>query len=249
MERLLLGLLSAFMLASAARAGGASGQGTAKRLDAGPWRYQTRDVEGWTIHLSERLISDQPADVEAMLPLLRRQLVEIVHVVPAPAVARLREIPLWFSPEHPGEGGRAEYHPGADWLREHGRDPAMAKGVEVSDVRDFAKEMDRMPNFMLHELAHGYHDRVLGFGHPGTLAAYARAQASNAYDPVRPPAGRRRPDTQERAYAMTDEKEHFAEQTEAFFSRNDFFPFDRAELKRHDPAMERLLAKLWGMAE
>ena len=61
--------------------------------------------------------------------------------------------------------------------------------------------------------------------------------------------GNGRPDTQERAYAMTDEKEHFAEQTEAFFSRNDFFPFDRAELKRHDPAMERLLVKLWGAAE
>ncbi len=229
--------------------GDALGKGMAKLLDAGPWRHQTRDVEGWTIHLSGRLLTDQPAGVEAMMPLLRKQLAEIVRVVPAPAVARLREVPLWFSPEHPGEGGRAEYHPGADWLREHGRDPAMAKGVEVSDVRDFAKEMDRMPNFMLHELAHGYHDRVLGFGHPGILAAYAEAKTSKRYDRVRRRLGNGRPDTHERAYAMTDEKEHFAEQTEAFFSRNDFFPFDRAELKRHDPAMARLLAKLWGVAE
>jgi dipeptidyl-peptidase-4 len=40
--------------------------------------------------------------------------------------------------------------------------------------------------------------------------------------------------------------EYFAETTEAFFSRNDFFPFTRDELRRHDPAMHDLLARLWG---
>ena len=39
----------------------------------------------------------------------------------------------------------------------------------------------------------------------------------------------------------------FAETTEAFFSRNDFFPFTRAELKQHDPEMFALLEKLWGI--
>ena len=39
--------------------------------------------------------------------------------------------------------------------------------------------------------------------------------------------------------------EYFAESTEAYFSRNDFFPFTREELKKHDPAMFELLAKLW----
>jgi dipeptidyl-peptidase-4 len=41
--------------------------------------------------------------------------------------------------------------------------------------------------------------------------------------------------------------EFFAELSEAFFSRNDFFPFDRAELSQADPESERLLARLWGM--
>ncbi len=40
--------------------------------------------------------------------------------------------------------------------------------------------------------------------------------------------------------------EYFSETTEAFFSRNDFFPFTNAELKKHDPAMFELLGKLWG---
>ncbi|MFM7555866.1 MAG: hypothetical protein ACKPAH_11315 [Verrucomicrobiota bacterium] len=40
--------------------------------------------------------------------------------------------------------------------------------------------------------------------------------------------------------------EYFAESTEAFFSRNDFFPFNRSELQQHDPAMDALLVRLWG---
>ena len=33
---------------------------------------------------------------------------------------------------------------------------------------------------------------------------------------------------------------------EAYFYRNDFYPFVRAELKEHDPAMFELLVKIWG---
>ena len=48
---------------------------------------------------------------------------------------------------------------------------------------------------------------------------------------------------------MTNPMEYFAEATEAFFSRNDFFPFDRAELKQHDPELVQLLTKLWGVTQ
>ena len=48
---------------------------------------------------------------------------------------------------------------------------------------------------------------------------------------------------------MTNPMEYFAESTEAFFSRNDFFPFTRDELKQHDPEMEQLLVKLWGVTK
>lgn len=48
----------------------------------------------------------------------------------------------------------------------------MAKGVEFTAIRNFEREMNRMPNFALHELAHAYHDRVLpqGFANPEMLA-------------------------------------------------------------------------------
>ena len=210
--------------------------------------FQTNSIEGWRVLVNERLLGEDKAATAKALELLRVQLQEIVRVMPAPAVAKLREVTLWFSPEYPGVQPRAEYHPGAGWLRDNGRDPMMAKGVEFTDVRNFEAETKRMPNFTLHELAHAYHDRVLarGFDHAEIKAAYERAKASKSYDQVERWFGNGRPNKKEKAYAMSSPMEYFAETTEAFFSRNDFFPFTRDELKQHDPEMEKLLERLWG---
>jgi len=210
--------------------------------------YERREVEGWNVHVRRELIESEAILTSRALELLRKQLKEIVRVVPAPALKELRLVPLYFSPEYPDRKPTAEFHPDIGWLRANGRDPAMAKAVEFSNVRQFEAEMDRMPNFVLHELAHAYHDRVLpeGFANPELKAAYERAKASGKYDRVERRFGNGRPNSFERAYAMNDVMEYFAESSEAFFSRNDFFPFTRDELKTHDPEMFALLQKLWG---
>ena len=210
---------------------------------------QTRNVEGWTLHISAELLAEQKQAVDAAMPFLQKQLAEIVRVVPAAAVAKLREVPIFFTLPPKGGRGTAEYHPDAGWLRENGRDPAMARGVQVSDVASFEKETNRMPNFMLHELAHGYHDRVLTFEQPDIIAAYKHAKAAKLYDRVERWHGNGQPNTFERAYAMADHKEYFAESTEALFSRNDFFPFTRAELEKHDPEIVAVLQRVWGAAK
>ena len=121
----------------------------------------------------------------------------------------------------------------------------MAKGVEFTNVRIFEAETRRMPNFALHELAHAFHDRVLGFENAQIEAAYQKAKDAGLYDRVQrqDSEGRKRLD---RAYALTNAKEYFAECTEAFFTKNDFFPFTKDELKKHDPEMFELLNRLWG---
>jgi hypothetical protein len=207
--------------------------------------YRTRFVEGWTVRIHPDLLDQEKPATEKALKLLGEQLQEIVRVVPGPAVANLREVTLWFSPPYPGVRPTAEYHPDRNWLVRNRRNPEMAKGVEFTDTRDFEAETRRMPNFTLHELAHGYHDRVLGFGHAEIKAAYDRAKAGGTYDAVERWHGNGQPNTTERAYAMTSPQEYFAESTEAFFVRNDFFPFTREELVKHDPEMEKLLARLW----
>jgi hypothetical protein len=211
--------------------------------------YEIRKIEGWIVHIDVSLLEKERALTERAAELLHKQLQEIARVVPMKAVAALREVPLWFSPEYSGVKPTAEYHPDADWLREHGRNTAMARSVEFTNIRAFEKEMNRMPSFALHELAHAYHDRVLadGFQNQEIKTAYEKAKASGIYEKVERWFGNGKPNTTERAYAMTSPQEYFAESTEAFFGRNDFFPFTRDELKKHDPEMYELLERLWNV--
>lgn len=208
---------------------------------------ESRDVAGWTVHVSRELLSSEAAATATALKILRTQLEEIARVMPAPAVKALMQVPLWISPEYPGKVPKAEYHPAAGWLRANGRDPAMARAVEFTNVRIFEAEARRMPMFVLHELAHAYHHRVIGHDHAGIKTAFEKAQAGGSYDRVerQDAAGRKH---LERAYALTNAQEYFAESTEAFFGRNDFYPYTREQLQAHDPGMYAVLADVWGAA-
>jgi len=205
---------------------------------------ETRDISGWSVHISRDLLATNSGATNRALKLLTAQLEGIVRIVPSEVVAEFRKVSLWISPQYPNTPPRAEYHPDATWLRENGRDPAMAKGIEFTNISIFESETRRMPVFVLHELVHAYHDSVLDNNHPGIVAAYGKAKASGKYDHVqrRDASGKV---SIEKAYAMTNPLEYFAETTEAFFGTNDFFPFTRAELQQHDPEMFALLEKLW----
>ncbi|RKG67794.1 hypothetical protein D7V80_14945 [Corallococcus sp. CA054B] len=208
--------------------------------------YQTRAIEGWTVRIDERLLAgaNKPLTDKALV-LLAAQLKEVVRIIPAGPVAQLRKVTLWLSPPYPNEPQVAWYHAGDALLLQSGRNPAMRKSIEFSNVLIFEKETRRMPLFVLHELSHAYHDQVLGWEHAGLAAAYERAMASKSFDCVERWWGPERSNTFERAYAMTDVGEYFAETSEALFGRNDFYPFTREELARHDPGMLALLHQLW----
>jgi hypothetical protein len=207
-------------------------------------KWDTRQIEGWTVHIDRQLMKDDQKALDTALKLLAIQLQEIKDVVPAGAVKKLKTVPLWFSPKYPNAGSRAEYHPGARWLKSNGRDAILVKGVEFTNVAHFEADTRRMPNFALHELAHAYHDQELSFKNKEITAAYERAKAGGTYDRVlrQNSEGKRRYD---RAYALTTPMEYFAESTESFFTKNDFFPFNKKELEAHDPVMFDLLKRLW----
>jgi dipeptidyl-peptidase-4 len=81
---------------------------------------------------------------------------------------------------------------------------------------------------------------VLGFDNAAVIAAFERAKQAGIYENVLLYTGKT-----VRHYGLENHKEYFAEGTEAYFYRNDFYPFVRAELKEKDPPLHDLLAKLW----
>jgi hypothetical protein len=208
-----------------------------------PTAHALRDIEGWAVQVDERLLAGPDAELgQRALRLLADRLFEIKLVVPADKVARLQQVPLWLDRTH-GKLVPMQYHPNAGWLRDHGYATNLAKCVHIPDAREFAsaRHHHQQPWAVLHELAHAYHDRVLGFDHAGIKAAWQRCKESGRYESVLHIDGRTR-----RHYALTDAKEFFAEMSEAYFGLNDFFPFHRAELKREEPELFALLREIWG---
>ena len=163
-------------------------------------------------------------------------------VVPEAALAKLRAIVMELD-LNCGELRAMQYHPDADWLKENGYSEKLAKCVHIPEVEDFLspEENLRMPWVVLHELAHGFHDQVVGFEEPRVMAAWTKFCASGKYRSVLTTSGEMR-----EHYGLTDQKEFFAEMTEAYFGSNDFYPFVTGELKQAEPEIFALLGDIWG---
>ncbi|MFM7322701.1 MAG: hypothetical protein ACKO5K_14435, partial [Armatimonadota bacterium] len=239
---------------SRARGRARSAWATALDTEARPFAtpaatYRTCRVEGWTVHVRADALAEGRAAIEDFLPRLAEQLRAVCGALPAPAVARLRAVPLWISPPYPGVEPTAEYHPDPNWLTAHGRDPAMAKGIEFTNVHDFAFQAAAQPGIALHELAHAWHDLVVGFGDERVTRLHADAVRGGRYARVERFVGVGRPVELGPAYAITDPSEYFAESTESFFLVNDYVPRDRRALERMDPRMARLVRLLWGVSD
>ncbi|MCB1121389.1 MAG: DUF2341 domain-containing protein, partial [Verrucomicrobiae bacterium] len=202
--------------------------------------YTPQTMEGWSVYVSNDLLENRPEETEKALELIRGQCRKVIDVVTPAAVSELQKVALWVSLPSGDRRPRAEFHPDKAWLIEHGMYPEKAKGVEFTNIAILEEEIIRMPMLLLHELAHAYHNLVLGFDHPAILALYKKAEASGRYDRVK--RHNREP---QKAYAMTDHKEYFAECTEAYFGENDFYPFNSRELQQHDPEMYDLLTEIW----
>ena len=204
--------------------------------------YQEQSIHGFTVLLSPQVMAQAraAADVRAELA---RQFGEVVEVVPPPAVSALQKVRVWVEWSKRTDAG-AEFHVSQRWLEKNGYNPAKAGGIEISNSLNFVSwSRAEQPCMVLHELAHAYHLRVLGEGHPEIAAAYRQAVEGRSYESVDYFGGGKR-----RAYALVDEREYFAELSEAYFCRNDYYPFTRADLRRHDPAGYELLQRLWGKA-
>jgi hypothetical protein len=208
--------------------------------------HVTREVHGWTVHVDAALLEGPDAAEGARaLSMLANHLERISLLVTGERLAELRELEIWIDHDHPGIRGM-QYHPDLAWLQARGHDERLHEKVHVPQARELLSraQLLKHPAVILHELAHAYHDQVLGFDDVRVLELFEGARAGGSYESVLSHRGRR-----VRHYALEDHKEYFAEATEAYLYRNDFYPFVAAELAEFDPPLHALMADLWGAPE
>ena len=208
-----------------------------------PTAYTTQQIEGWNVRIDNRLLKGESAPIgDRALKLLNARLVAITVVVPEKALAKLRAITIELDLDYAGLTPM-QYHPGVEWLKQKGYSESLVKCVHIPVAEDFLSpfENHRMPWVVLHELAHGYHDQVLGFDEPRVKAAWKKFRDSGQYQSVLTSPGYTR-----EHYGITNPQEFFAEMTESYFGSNDFYPFVTGELKQAEPEIFALMEDIWG---
>lgn len=212
---------------------------------AKPTGRSERLIEGWTVRVDDRLTAgDDEVLGREVMKSLERRLSDIRAVVGAEPLRKLRGIQIVLDMTH-GTLVPMQYHPGAEWLKQNGYAADLAKCVHIPVASSLIepRQINVQPWCVLHELAHAYHDQSLGFDEPRIREAYKRFRESGHGDAALLITGER-----VRHYGLTDHKEFFAEMTEAYFGTNDFFPFNRGELKTAEPEIHQLMAEIWGPA-
>lgn len=202
--------------------------------------YATRTIAGFKV-LVHPQVEKHTAEAKLAYKELTAQLQTLQKLLPTDRVTELKKVPIWLEWDQPRAKSAAQFHPSAGWLKQNGYNPAKANAVEISNVKKFvAWSKAAQPYMVLHELAHAYHFRVLGGEHAGVKTAYKQAMDRKLYESVAHVNGQK-----QKAYAMTNDKEYFAELTEAYWGKNDFYPFNRQELKKHDPVGFKLMKSIW----
>ena len=212
-----------------------------------PASRTAQDIEGWTVRVDDRLLGESPdaATGRKALKFLEAKLVEIKAVVPEERLKDLQAVTIVVDLGC-GKLGSMQYHPSRGWLKANGYPEDLAKCVHIPRAAELPvrRNINEQPWVVLHELAHAYHDQKLDFEEPRVKAAWEKFKTSGRGDETLLYDGRR-----VKHYALTNQMEFFAEMTEAYFGSNDFYPFNRAELRDSEPEVFELLREIWGPLE
>lgn len=236
---------------AAAVSGGASAQAepdpTAFRPDIPQVdAYTAREVAGFRVLVHRDLLGADSIDGRRVIAALTWDLELAARLLPPGALDLLRRTtPVWVTPDLPSAGGWSArglcHHPSREWLVDAGYGPDRAGAVEVCDVSEYLLWRAEQPLCVLHEMSHALQHQL---GDPAEIrAAFDLAVKSGVYEQVG--FALLAEGATRRAYAMNNHVEYFAEISEAYFGRNDYFPFTRDDLRRVDPDGLGVVEHVW----
>ncbi len=220
--------------------------------------YESFQRHGFKVMVTKRLQEGGPC-----LQCLDERLKAIAETVPAVHLGILHGVTIWIETGKDGpvapsifENSSAFYVPLDTTFRPtlYGLPGETRGGVVVIADRclsgvngKWATEI--APGYLLHEMAHAIHDRLLGYDESSVQAAYQRALDGKIYDAVPTrifdKQGQSRIERRP-AYARTNEREYFAELSVAYLGqRNYYYPQTRDDLFDHDPVGYVLMDSFW----
>jgi len=245
-------------------------------LDTTKKVYDEMILGGWKCMCEHGLFDgtkDNPPD-SAVLRKVKKQLELDLEAcsrkLPSKACKLLQEsVPFWINKSQkygpkcaPIEGKGMCFHVHPSWLSRNGMSTQKCGGVEIYQAEKYLNSHGLWYGTgggLLHELSHAWHNRFVpdGYCNKDIIECYEAAMKNKLYDCVK--VHNRRGGTDMcRGYAATNAEEYFAELSVAFLGGvgddedlefNKWYPFNRKQLKDHDPRAYKMLHKVWGVEE
>ena len=147
------------------------------------------------------------------------------------------------------------FHPESKWLEENFMHVEKCECVELYCAKEYLDDCVYWgrAGVLIHEFSHAYHHKCLekGYDNDEIRECFELAMKERLYDWVRVhgPQG-----PMAKAYASTNAMEYFAELSAAFLGQpnmqsgeefNKWYPFNRRQIKEHDPRAYEMLKKVW----
>ena len=205
-----------------------------------------KNNSGWTIYY-EAAMADEAAFLSRQsLARLVSSLKQVESILPSAAIEKLQTVDFYLmwgkaSPQ----GGKAF---GARYIRENERDqrdnidPDWDNSVVIFSASNFLALPALQARFILvHEFAHAWHILEKTQDNSSIKAAANHAEQRKLYHLLKAKNGR----YIAKAYAMKNYWEYFAELSAIYFVGGGYYPFQRSELKIHDPQGYKLMTQLW----
>lgn len=215
--------------------------------------YATYEYKGFTYKFKKDVIGTDAA--KKAMTKVQKDIDQILTIIPDEAVKVMQKKPIWFEENNTKNTSAAWYHRGAGSGLSFGGLAAKEKCVEITNYKYYVDwTAQNQPFMVLHELCHLYHDQGLGGDANSDInMAYNNAKNKGLYKTYyyRTSLSDQKGTAYEesgtnKCYCMNDAWEFFSEMSEAYWGENDYFPFNYAQLKQHDPVAFSVMEKIWG---
>lgn len=215
-----------------------------------PRAYQAVSTNGWALQVESQLVDENPALAGKAAARLTRKLNEALALLPEASHACLKTVKvfLMYGPKAKADGrdNGAEYHQVTAPACYETLDPRWGHGLVVYCAENYVWLSEFWAlKVTVHELAHVYQLAQGPEDQPDIVRAYDHAMRGNLYRQVRNDRG----EVLDKAYAIQNPLEYFAELSCMYFTGCDYPPRTRAELKAYDPVGYAMIQKMWGMKD
>ncbi len=210
--------------------------------------YVQTNLAGWTLYLEQDLVDRHPELARATTRRLGAKLTGVLDLLPTRTRAVLQRLPIFLMlGEESSLGGRDN---GAEYFQRDAPkfwpllDRRWSSALVIYSARNYQQLSEQWATRVLvHELAHAWQLERWPEKQPDILAAWEHAAHTGLYTHVQAVNGM----VLDRAYALENQLEYFAELSCAYFWRGEYAPFDRAALRQYDPVGFAMTEKMWGV--